>query len=168
MVYRRIAAMFLAIAGLCSGLLGCSSGALVEHTIQNSLIIDRQFKQAAAAVKAFEAAKGRLPSSEEFKFAHTKNPADKYEVALFAGNFDQCDDDVFHPKDDSEGPYLLTVWRGEWMECYSPTTGQSTVTTNRADYFVTGSLWLDHVVFGTLAMASLLLAVKLWQKKPVV
>jgi hypothetical protein len=164
MLLKRTTAVFLAILGLVLTLFAYTSGDIAEHSIQNSLLIEREFQRAAAAVEAFEAAEGRDPDTHEFKAIQPDRGDTLYVVELFTAGFDLCDGNVFDSKDGDTPAYLLTVWRGEWMECYSPKTGQTTLTTNPADYFVTGGLWLDRAVFSALAIASLMLAVKLWKR----
>ncbi|MDA9918462.1 hypothetical protein N9D37_01055 [Erythrobacter sp.] len=137
----------LLIAGAAgSGLLAVVSGEeLVDHTIAHGLELERQFHEAEGAVDAFLAERGRFPSQNEFE---ELGPDGKYLIDLYPNGFTGIGFDC--PRQFtkmSDGDYVLTTWRGEWMECYRPSLDLSTVATQRSDFTILGSIWLNTLFF---------------------
>jgi hypothetical protein len=126
--------MVAAIAGLLAVI---SDGAIVDHTIENSRTILSQFQKA-----------------DSLGISQTGDAA--YQVFAAAIDDAQCDKTEFQRERKSAGDKeLLMVWRGEWMECYSPVSKTSTLTFDRSSYTMFGSFIADRVFYAAVSAFSL-------------
>jgi hypothetical protein len=133
-------------AGL-AGLISLISDGGVDHTIENSKAILSQFQR------------GAVQGNEL-----TENGA--YQVFVTPIADAQCDDTKFQNARKLAGDrVLLTVWRGEWMECYSPVSKTSTLISDRDGYSFLGSLLADKIVFGILSVMSIFAALHLFARR---
>lgn len=161
---KFLAGLLIAVAAVFGLLAVASGGELVDHTIADGLELERQFHEAEGAVDAFLAERGRFPSQNEFDELGLdgKNQIDLYPNGFSGIGFD-CPRQFTKM---SDGDYVLTNWRGEWMECYRPSLGLSTVATQISDFTLLGSTWLDTLFFLLLAATCTALAVWLWTRRP--
>ncbi len=79
-------------------------------------------------------------------------------------NENNCDlyKDFF--KNMSKNDYALEIWRNEWMECFIPSTGKSTLVLSPEGYSISGSIFLDRIVLSILIFGCFVFAVFLWRQ----
>ena len=139
LVTSALAALFVFLA---------SRDDMLDHTIANSNLILKQFELADA-----------------FGADQTGNGA--YQVREAPIDNALCDETGFQNARKAAGDKtLLTIWRGEWMECYSPVSKTSTLTLERNAYSAFGTLALDRIVFGIASVLSFLAAIALLLRRP--
>ncbi|MEP6784226.1 MAG: hypothetical protein ABI898_00630 [Sphingomonadales bacterium] len=141
---KVFASIAFAILAAFSGLMFFISDGGVDHTIENSKTILSQFER--------EASNGVSPAGNG-----------PYQISVTSIENAQCDDTKFQNARKSAGDkVLLTAWRGEWTECYSPVSKISTLIFDRDAYSILGSATADRFVFGMVSFLSLCLALYLF------
>jgi hypothetical protein len=143
--------VLIAIAGLALGGMMAASQSLLDHTVENSRTLDRQFKHAALQLQRFRKGAGRPPNESEFTSLPAANQG-RYHIEFMPNGFDQCDSQTEAFRSIPRGTYVLIAWRGEWWECYAPASGRSTLLLNASDYTSSGSQMADGVILMTIAV----------------
>lgn len=154
-------------AALCSalGVLVLSSSTLVDETITNSRDIDAALRAAAAFVAQTRGAQGRLPSRSEFEEWAAKQPERPHSAKYVDYTFANFPEEVVTRFGEPSGEtFLLSIWRGEWNEYYAAWADCSTLSFDRADYFMLGSRWLDSLAFGTAGLVLAWAAFATWPR----
>lgn len=139
----------------------------IEHwtkeTIAHNFILEKRFRSAEAKVEGFRQAGGRLPSEAEFK---RLVPSGGEVPMLFPHGFADCNASSDQQSELRGAPYILAIWRRDWMECYAPSVGVSTLAFKPARFTVTGSLWQDKLASVMLLIGCVVIAAFLWQQQP--
>lgn len=161
---RTLGLLLLCLALLCGLMTLAASGSSVEYSVAKSREIDRRFRLAAASITAFERDHGRLPSPAEFHAVFPQGDDQVFFIRLAEPGSDQCDEASGTYSRLRGRDYVLSVWRGEWTECYAPSKGMSTLSLNPADYTMLGSVARDQSSFAAAGIACLLLAMLLWRR----
>ena len=108
-------------------------------------------------IERFRATNFRLPTPQEFSGAFHQG---RYQVVL---EYPPYSEEVLRRFGPPTGDaYLLTVWRGEWTEYYASWRKLSSITQNRADYYILGSPWAERTLFGLGAVLFLVAARGAW------
>ena len=135
----------------------------IGETIAHSNDIQNAFIAANRSISAYRARTGRFPDHDQISTASGNN----YQVNVIdpaINSFDQCCRDATRQLGTPpRGSYLLEVWRGEWSEYYAPWSGRSTLTFDRNDYAVTGSLVGDVVLSVALLIGLAFGTVRVWR-----
>lgn len=168
MLIRRASAALLVLLALVACLLAVGNRAGIDHTIENSLRLDGQFRIVADAIGGFRRSHGRLPNAKELGAVLPPASSGSYEVWLAPSGFDQCDRDAAKYSHLADSDYVLIAWRGEWWECYAPTRHMSTLLVEPAAYTMLGAVWLDTIAFLAFAAVCLLVAFKLGMRRKAV
>lgn len=161
MLIRKASVVLLVLLALATCLLAFRNGAGIDHTIENSLRLDGQFRIVADAVEGFRRNHGRLPNAKELGAVLPSARSESYQISVASPGFDQCDSDAAEYSHLADSDYVLIAWRGEWWECYAPTRHMSTLRIDPAAYTMLGTAWLDTVMFLAFAAFCLLVAFKL-------
>lgn len=97
-----------------------------SYSQKNSADIADRFVRARTAVISFRKEQGRLPSSDELnKLLGTTG--DAYSLWISTQGLTDCDTDLPEFQHVRAGSYILAIWRGQWLECYDPETGKSSL-----------------------------------------
>lgn len=163
MIIRRAAAAAFGLVALAGGVMLLGYPASIAHTVSNGREIERQFRRGGAAIAQFETVEQRLPAPGEANALLAAAARGRYNVEWMASP-SNCDAASPAYGALQRSPYVLTTWRGEWMECYSPTLGVTTVLTSPADYALLGAVAYDEWAIGALALLCLGSAVWLWRR----
>jgi hypothetical protein len=154
---------FLLVALLLAIVLMAMAFGDTRHSAANDRLIDAQFHRTERFVTAFKRAHGKLPSREELE-ALPESKKSGYAVHIVDATRDSIAKEAFstvgHPP---PGGYVLSIWRGEWMEYYASWSGKSSVPDDQSSYYVTGSRRLDLFLGGSLMMLCLFIARWLWK-----
>lgn len=164
-VVVRVIATFLLLLAISALVLTIGSRTLIEHTIHNSRIIQREFDKTESLISEFGNQNGRLPTDDELQTLIERTNKFNYSPTIFPSGYDDCDSNPNDFATAPKGSYVLGIWRGEWMECYAPTSGKTTVTFTTKDYTLFGSFLADEIAAIILATLCLLGAVRLWVKR---
>ncbi len=117
----------------------------LDHTFDNNRIIENVFAAAHEKIEGWKAEHGRLPTSEEFAAWANSQPdavLGMRSVEFWLNPNVLADLPPEYAQIPPDG-YLLTLWRGEWME-YSPSwTKKSSIEMDRSKYFIFGSARLQ-------------------------
>jgi hypothetical protein len=143
---RLTATIILLCVSIIAGLMTLiTSSGSYDHTITNSRKMLAQFELASSNGVA----------------AATDQP---YMISLAPIDVANCDDKEFQAKRKAAGDKeLLTAWRGEWTECFSPTSRTSSLIFDKNKYSLLGRVALDTAVFGSLCASSLFAALILFK-----
>jgi hypothetical protein len=118
---RRIAAVVLIVFGIFCAVIAPSSVTLANHTAENDQLILADFERAAAELQ-------RGANVQRSIDVEASVAPHRYQVRVSPIDNAPCDNSAFVSRRKQEGDKeLLTIWRGEWMECYSPISRTSTV-----------------------------------------
>lgn len=165
MFVRRVSAVLLGLAGLFSSMMLLMSFADVSYSIAKGHEIDRKFRHAVAVIDRFKQSNARLPNDAEIdKLLNT--PFDAYFLQLKPQGYMYCDSDLPAFTRPASGEYVLVIWRGEWDECFAPSTNDSTVALDEGDFSVIGSRVLDKLVLPIVALICFWGAKLLWRVGP--
>jgi hypothetical protein len=146
---RIVASFALVVVAAVAGLFALMSGLGIDHTVDNS----------KAILAAFERASSQNPN-------HISNAT--YPVLATPIEDANCDDAKFQTGRSSAGDkILLTVWRGEWEECYSPVSKTSTLIVDSDGYSLLGRFWLDRIVCGLACLLSVCAASRIFARRSV-
>ena len=157
-VLGTISAALLAVVGLLVLLGAISAGGTIQYSFDRGLEYDRQFREAATEIEAFEQSHGRRPTEDELE--SILRPRDNYTMLASAG-FDQCWGDPSAYASLRKPDYVLANWRSDWWECYAPTRGLSTLDLDwrhHRFYFL-----MLQLVVALVGVAFLLAAYWLWR-----
>jgi hypothetical protein len=161
---KRGVGLLVGLVGLLACVLAIANGVGIEHTISNAQRLDKQFRQTATAIENFKRSTNRLPTPKELSSLLPQQARNAYEVIVIPNGFGQCDDKSDDYMRVSPGEYVLVTWRGEWYECFVPSTQKSTLALNESDLTLTGSIGSDRLAFAAIALVSFFSAAFLWLK----
>ena len=165
---KHIVALALLLSGFVSALwlmFAAGSGALVDHSIENSRRFLADFQTTTRFVRTFHTTRGRLPSNEELGGWSQANLRSGEPLILIPDDGQYGEDAVAAVGRPPRGGYLLGMWRGEWMEYYAPWSGQSTLSFDRGAYYLLGGQLMDVWVSGLLALMSISGAWVVWKRR---
>lgn len=164
---RKITASVLGIISMLWLVLGLfytlDSGALIDHTIEKSRIIEASFDQCVAYVEQFRQSQSRLPSTAEFADWASQFPARPYTphgMRLETSDFSAEVQKEFGAP--SPNSYLLVMWRGEWEEYYASWAKRSSLVFDKRKYYAFGNKYVDSAAVVCLGGLFLFFAFKLW------
>ena len=157
-ILALLAALFLFVA------LGEENSA--NRTIESSRKIESGFRNAANYINDFRNSHGRLPTKAEFS-----EWALRFSDGVDSPRYFQWDGELV-PKEviDKFGPapkdrYVISYWRGEWMEYYASWADRSTVILDRRAYYILGSEFADVVLMLVITALLVALAIIIWPKR---
>ncbi len=166
-MFKKIASFTIGLLSLCFiaiAIVQVSSDELAEHTIENAQEIDKMFNTVAQKIEEFRIENKRLPSKEEFrnKISRSFNvQSPSRNVRYYTSNFPDESLDKFETTP-TENSFLLSYWRGEWMEYYSSWEERNTLTLKKSDLYILGNVYRDFALFLTLSF--MLMAVAIYIK----
>ena len=164
MIIRRVSAVALLLVGLCGCVILFGYRAGIEHTVTNSLEIDREFRSAGASIRKFELLQHRQPSAKEASALLNYAAQGRYELNL-SSDASICDQSSAAYRTLKAAPYVVWTWRGEWAECFSPTLAASTLVMSPKQYALLGSVGRDEASLGVLILLCFGSSVWLWRKR---
>jgi hypothetical protein len=125
-----------------------------------------RFHLAVPIVDVFRKSTGRLPHDGEL--ARLANWPDPYVDKVIVMHYDgrDCDEpELFDPV--PANGYVLGVLRGspfeQWIECYEPRSGRTSLSFDEADYTLSGSVVGDRAICLLLITALLAACAWLWR-----
>ena len=160
---RRFTAIIIFAVGLIFMIMSFASSRLVTQTIANGRILESQFHAAASKAETFTQQTGKPPSQDELDLLLA--PGDKMSVLIFGSDFGHCNATEGQRAALSQAKYILAIWRGEWMECYAPSTRVSTIALTPEAFTLTGSVTGDKVAALLMLMCTFFVAFALWRPK---
>ena len=112
--------LFAALLGLVFLIDVVAGESSINHTIKNNETIESDFQLAATFVEKFRHEHARFPTSAEFE---AQFRGGQYPVYVEMAGFSPGATELFGapPRD----AFVLTIWRGEWMEYYASWTKMS-------------------------------------------
>ena len=159
----RFTAIILVLVGLIFVFMSFAGGSLVSHTIANGRVLESRFQSAALKSEAFLHRTGRPPSQAELDTLLA--PGREHPVYIFGPDFEACDADAIQKARLRKAIYVLAIWRGEWMECFAPSVGISTVALEPEAFTTTGSVAGDKIASILLLGGVFFVAFVLWRPK---
>lgn len=157
MKIRVLAAMPFALVGMVLVLFAALHPDLAYRTVEKSRRLAQEFREVGEITQAFRRAHGRLPTEEEFNAIVPSSRSGFYQVASIDRLEGECLRSNPHVKL-QEITYYLWFWRGEWIECYYPETGESSLVFDTGPYAASGHVWADSLIMGALAGICFLLS----------
>ncbi len=155
------------IALLGYGTLTLLSNSLVDHTLDNSRQIQTAFESARTYIDSWVAQHGTLPTETEFQSWAAQQPETVHSarfIQLMNGHFPEEAIKQFGPAPPDS--YLLSYWRGEWMDYYSSWARKTSLEFDRARYFAFGSSFVDFLVFAGSGAAIFAFGLLAWNRSP--
>lgn len=125
------------------------SRALIEQTIEGNRQVEAKFLAVAEFVEELRRRHQRLPTAEELEDRTPPGPLRDVDL-LVSGVTDKItfyDEAVAQLGTPAEGSYFLGLWRGEWMDYYAAWSGETTLTFEGADHYLTGSRFADFMLY---------------------
>ncbi len=148
----RVLLSLMAGMALLFGLFSLDTS-LVQQTIINSREIESSFTRAAAYVDQHIVEKGAPPTFEEFKAWSKGFSPQPYSIRGISLDLPPYSPEFTteHGQPPKNG-YVLSYWRGEWMEDYISWKKKSSLVFEPAAYFMFGSSWAQAAAGISLAL----------------
>ena len=157
MKLRVLAAVLFTLVGMVLALFAVSYPELAHRTVENSRRLAQEFREFGEITETFRRAHGRLPADEEFSAILPASRRGSYQVGTIDRLESECLSSNPHVKL-KEITYYLWYWRGEWIECAYPETGESSLVFETGPYAAPGHIWAHSLIMGALAGVCLLLS----------
>lgn len=142
-----------------------------DHTVANGRVLESRFRSAASKAQGFAHRTGRLPTQGELDLLMTHEPPSSsaystQPVYIYPPDFKDCEGSESILAELRRSEYILAIWRGEWMECFAPSSGVSTVAVRPEFFTITGSFVGDKVASILLLLVTLIVARSIWCPQP--
>jgi hypothetical protein len=157
MKIRILAAIPFALVGMVLTLYAAWTPDAVYRSVEKSQRLEREFREVGEITQAFRREHGRLPTDKEFSAVVPPSRSGSYQVV----SIDRLESECLERKPNinlQKITYYLWYWRGEWIECYYPETGESSLVFDSHSYAASGHIWVDSIVIGALAGLCFLLS----------
>ena len=157
-ILAGLAAVILLLGACASGLVAWALSESYHRTVENNRNIDANFKRIGRAMAAFRAQNRRWPESHEMGVA-LEAGAEKIRYEVNLNSDSECQWALVQRPEPAADDPILSIWRGEWFECYDVATRQTTLSLNTDDLAMSGSVNGDILLFGLLAASCIAAAV---------
>jgi hypothetical protein len=163
MVFRRIIAAAFVLVALAGVFVLLGYRPSIERSVANGREIAGQFDRGRAIILQYESHVHRRPRPNEADALLAAFAKGRYNVE-WMGTPSNCNAESPAFKALQGSPYVLAAWRGQWMECYSPTLRLTTVVTSPDDYALLGAVAYDQWTIGAIVLTCLAAAALLWRR----
>jgi hypothetical protein len=162
---RKLCAVPLGLAAACASLIFLMAAVGIQDTIEENRAIDAHMRAASQYVDRFRLERGRFPARHELEAWTKGRPLSGFGISIIAEGSGSCEGSNRELGRAPKGSYTVGYWRGEWMECYAPWSGESMLSFDEGDYFLLGNRFADMLVAAFVASAFWTGAKWLWAGK---
>ena len=166
---RILASILLGLLAAFAVLMALASSGkgIYDRTIANAREIQSSFLAAATHIDAQIIATGALPTPQGFETWASAFPSRPHSINGMHLELPPFDAELV--KQFGQPPangYVISYWRGEWMEHYISWTKQSTLVLDRSAFFWFGSQLIQVITMCVIALALAIAAFATWPRKP--
>lgn len=145
---------------------GVTVGGSLEGTLQSNGEIHSAFSRAHEIVAVHLSHNGTLPSPSEFESLAEKNSSERDRLRYIRLSYSPGANTAAASLGPMPaGTYLLSYWRGEWMEYSAGWRHASTVPLTKSEYFAFESRRSDIVIFTTISVLVGYLSALAWRRE---